>query len=156
MNIANSVYRHRCENTLTFYMKKGEVDFIIGRNLKRLRNKENLTQEQLAEMLKIESISLISDWERGVKGIGKDVLERLCNIFDVRPYEFYIENDTPLPSSDLERKALYMAREAEKLGVQYIAEEAVEYTTHRLQVVKKQEGKGAGKSKATRLKVGNG
>ncbi len=96
-------------------MKKGEIDKIIGQNLRRLRLSFKMTQEALAELLEIENCSLISDWERGVKGIVKDVLTRLCNIFNVRPYEFYIEDNTPISMSELERKALFIVREAQKI-----------------------------------------
>ncbi len=107
MNITILDYRKNHNNCIYFSMKKGEIDQIIGHNLRRLRLSFKMTQEALAESLEIESCGLISDWERGIKGIGKDVLERLCNIFKVRPYEFYIEDDTPLPSSELEQKILF-------------------------------------------------
>ncbi|OGW20080.1 MAG: hypothetical protein A2X55_03155 [Nitrospirae bacterium GWB2_47_37] len=154
--LSNIAYRQKpCKIiSLTVYNHK-HIDKLIGKNLKRLRTQRKLTQTKLGDLIEVDG-NVISQLEGAIIGMGKDIMARLCNALKVEPADFYISEKTPLPSSDLERKALYIAREAEKMGVRYIAEEAVEYTTHRLQVVKKQEGKGAGKSKATRLKAGNG
>lgn len=82
-------------------------------------------------------VYIYSEIENAVRGMGKEIMSRLCNIFKVEPAEFYIDRETPIPATELEKKALYTIREAEKLGVSYIAEESIEYTKHRLETIKK-------------------
>lgn len=125
-------------------MKQNELNTIMGKNLKRLRIQAGFTQEYLGELLSALSIEekevtqgLIARWESGEKGFGKKVIINLCKIFKNHPYEFYLEPDTPLPITDIERKALFAVREAEKMGLPHVAEESCEYIIHRLQKIKK-------------------
>jgi len=65
---------------------KKELDKLMGRNLKRLREERGLSQEQLAE--KIESDRrYISAMENG-RGIGDSIMQRLCRVFDVEEEVF--------------------------------------------------------------------
>lgn len=158
MNLTTiAVYRQTAPCALTLLvMKREDIDIIMGINLKRLRIKASLTQESLAELIDV-SQGLIPRWESGVKGIGKDVLIKLCKALDVAPYEFYIDDSTPLPATDLERKALFMARAAESARLDYIAEEIVEYGNQRIERVKKEQKKaGAVQSRAVKYKAGSG
>lgn len=148
------VYSQKGHNFIYLYVRKKDIDCLMGRNLKRMRLERLLTQERLAELLGI-SQGLIPKLEGGTKGIGKNLLTRLCSILKVRPYEFYIEKDTPLVNTDLEKKALYMVREAEKMQVAYIAEEAIAYTAHRVDTVKKQAEQGTEPRRAPRAKARN-
>lgn len=132
-------------------MNQRDLNTIMGHNLKRLRIQANLTQEKLAEKLSI-SQGLIPRWESGKKGIGKELLIKLCDTFKVQPYEFLIESNTPIPITALEQEGIRIIREAEKLNVKHIAEEAIEFTRHRLQIVKKQKGKSINESKSIRHK----
>lgn len=91
------------------------IDEIIGRNIKRLRDSKGWTQEELAHRIGTHSDGLISLWERGIKGVGKASLSVLCHVFNVKPYEFYIEDDTPIAKDETEKKWLYIMREAEPL-----------------------------------------
>jgi transcriptional regulator with XRE-family HTH domain len=151
----NQVYRQKNLYSVVLGVKSiKDLNKLIGSNLKRIRLKKGLTQEKLGEMINVDG-NVIARIEGGIIGLGKRNMIKLCNALGIEPAEFFIDNTTPLPSSELEQKALYMAREAEKLGVEYIVEEAVEYTMHRLTVVKKQKGKDIGKSKTTRIKTGN-
>lgn len=143
------------KDVLVYIFFVDDIDKLLGKNLRRIREMKGISQEKLAEMINTPATRL-SAYETGREGMGKDIMMRICKSLNVRPYEFYIENDTPIPATDLERKALYTAREAEKIGAGNIAEEAIEYTAHRLQVIKKQKKDGIGKSKPTRYKTGSG
>ena len=88
------VYRQKGHILIPFIIM--DIDRLIGGNLKRLRLMAGLTQEALAEKLGIQSTGLIPRWEAGTKGIGKDVLTRLCKVFAVKIAEFYREEDTPM------------------------------------------------------------
>ena len=132
-----------------------DIDALIGQNLKRIRLSKKLSQDHLAELVQIPK-SLISGAENNKRGIGKDILSRLCKALNVQPYEFYLDEKTPLPISDLERKAIYAVREAEHSGVGYIAEETCTYLSHRVNTIKKQKKAGPHKGRAARLKAGSG
>lgn len=65
-------------------ISSNDINKIIGRNLKRLRVSKGITQEQLAEILKLQpqSVTVI---ETGRTFISGDVLEKICNYFNVEP-----------------------------------------------------------------------
>lgn len=130
------------------------IDALIGQNLKRLRLLKGLSQDALAEMVQIPK-SLISAAENDKRGIGKDIMTRICKALNVQPYEFYLDENTPLPATELEKKALFMARAAGSAKLDYIAEEIVEYGNQRIERLKKEQKKaGSDKSRAARLKAG--
>lgn len=59
----------------------------IGENIRRLREEQNLCQEELADMLRV-SRSMVSQLERGTKIptllLGRDIAEALhCSIYDL-------------------------------------------------------------------------
>ena len=98
------------------FMKNKELNKLIGFNLRTLRRATKMTQEQLAERLAV-SVGMIAKWETGAKGVGKKVLLKLCAVFDVKPYVFYLDGKAPLVTSVREQRILYRVREAEQLGV---------------------------------------
>lgn len=112
--------------TAVSYDMRKKIDILIGKNIKRLRLREHFSQERLAIYLKIESVGLVSDWERGVKGVGKDILEKLCKILKAKPYEFYIDNETPILIDKEEKELLITYREAKELGL-IVAEKIPQY-----------------------------
>lgn len=59
--------------------------------------------------------------------MGKDILMRFCRLFNVRPYEFYIEPSTPMAENDHEMQHLLLYREARQLG---LADEIDRYTRY--------------------------
>ena len=133
-----------------------DIDALIGKNLRRIRQLKNLSQDDLTQLTNI-SKALISDAENNKRGIGKDVMMRICKALNVQPYEFYIDDSTPLPATELEKKALYMARSAENSKLDYIAEEIVEYGNQRIERVKKDQKKaGVDKGRAVKYKAGSG
>lgn len=56
------------------------IDEIVGRNIKRLRKQNGLTQEQLARYSHIDQTT-ISKIESGQRSIGVSALEKLCDLF---------------------------------------------------------------------------
>lgn len=52
----------------------------IGTKIKRLREKANLTQKQIAEYLSVDQ-SLISKFEKGERSISTDILSQLATLF---------------------------------------------------------------------------
>ena len=56
---------------------KKEINIQLGERIKILRERANLTQEQMAERIDV-SPQYISDLERGVVGISVATLRRLC------------------------------------------------------------------------------
>jgi transcriptional regulator with XRE-family HTH domain len=67
-------------------MEEKEVRAILARNLKRLRNRLSLTQENLAEKADI-SVVFLSDVERANKWPYLDTLVRLSHALNVEVYE---------------------------------------------------------------------
>ena len=55
---------------------------IFGSNLKKLRLKKSLTQEQLAESLNLQ-VQTISFIENGRAFVSSEVYAKICNFFDV-------------------------------------------------------------------------
>lgn len=66
---------------------KEQVSKIEGANLARLRLEKGWTQEQLAEIIKT-NVKYISPIENGKRGIGPDMMRRLCAAFEVDEKEF--------------------------------------------------------------------
>lgn len=62
--------------------EKKEINVQIGKQVKLVREKSKLTQEQLAERLEC-SPQYISDLERGVVGISVSMLRKLCTVLGI-------------------------------------------------------------------------
>lgn len=65
---------------------KKDLDRLMGRNLKRIREKKELSQEKLAELIDTDR-RYISAMENG-RGIGKNLLDRLCTVLGVTEETF--------------------------------------------------------------------
>lgn len=75
-------------------MKKVNISYVrkvFGKNLKYYRFKKNLTQEQLAELLNVDS-TYISEMERGRKGARFDTLAKLSNHLNVSVSQLFDED----------------------------------------------------------------
>lgn len=112
-------------------LKSKDLNKLIGFNLRTLRMAAKLTQEQLAERLSV-SVGMIAKWETGAKGIGKNVLLKLCSVFEVKPYVFYLDHKAPLVTSVREQRILYRVREAEQLGLHDQIEQYCDFVVGRL------------------------
>lgn len=65
---------------------KKYLDRLMGQNLKRMREERMLSQEKLAEMIDTDR-RYISAVENG-RGIGKNLLDRLCRVLQVEEEAF--------------------------------------------------------------------
>lgn len=91
------------------------IDNLIAENLKRLLGEKDISQNKLAEMLDVPP-PLINQIIQSRKGMGKDLMARICKALHVEPYEFYITDETPVVSDELEKEILKLYREARELG----------------------------------------
>ena len=74
-------------------MSKGyDIKKIFGSALKNLRESKNLTQEQLAEFLELQSYQTINRIENGKSFTTISLFEKMCKFFDVSPAYFFSEN----------------------------------------------------------------
>ena len=118
-------------------MKTGELNIITGHNIRRLRTMHGYTQEALANRIKAKT-SHISEMENGKRGIGEKIIVRLCNVFKVEPYEFYVNNKSPIPLTPLQYKALDVIKEAEELKADHVVREVCEFADYRIKLLKKE------------------
>lgn len=65
-------------------IKKG-----VGQNIQEMRKKSKMTQEQLAELIGIETISL-SKIETGKSYPTSENLAKISTVLNVEPYEFFL------------------------------------------------------------------
>lgn len=88
---------------------KRELNIIMGANLKRLRAEQGWTQEYLAELVETDK-RYISSMENG-RGIGRDMLNRLCRALGVTQQEFKrpISGGHPIPPPAGEIAVISMA-----------------------------------------------
>lgn len=63
----------------------------LGLALKDLRESKNLTQEQLAEGLDLQSYQTINRIENGKSFVTSELLEKMCSFFNVEPYVFFLK-----------------------------------------------------------------
>jgi transcriptional regulator with XRE-family HTH domain len=118
-------------------MKTGELNIITGHNIRRLRKMHEYTQEELANRIKAKT-SHISEMENGKRGIGEKIIVRLCNVFEVEPYEFYVNHNSPIPLTPLEYDALHMIKQAQQMKAEHVINELCEFARYRLDMVKKE------------------
>ncbi len=118
-------------------MKPGELNKITGHNIRRLRTMHGYTQEELANRIKAKT-SHISEMENGKRGIGEKIIVRLCNVFKIEPYEFYVNNKSPIPLTRLQYKALDVIKEAEELKSDHVVREVCEFAHYRIKLLKKE------------------
>lgn len=67
----------------------------IGKRLKEIRKKNNITQQQLAELLNV-SVNSVSKYENGKITLGHDYIVYLCNYFNISADYFYFGHDKHL------------------------------------------------------------
>lgn len=65
----------------------------VGKNIQKIRKERKITQENLAELINIETISL-SKIETGKSYPTSENLSKIAKILEVEPYEFFIFEDT--------------------------------------------------------------
>jgi len=65
-----------------------DIKVQIGKRIKAIRKSKNFTQEKLCELIGIEPQSL-SYMETGKFAPSPDTLQKMSEVLNVRPYEFY-------------------------------------------------------------------
>ena len=73
-------------------MIRMKINKVFGNNLKYFRFIKHYTQEKLAELTET-SVTYISQLELGHHTPSFDKLELLSKALDVKPYEFYVDNN---------------------------------------------------------------
>ena len=68
-----------------------KIKSLVGLNIKTMRMKFNLTQEQLAEAIEIQA-QTIAKIETGKLFMSSEVLAKFCNYFKVNPSILFTEN----------------------------------------------------------------
>lgn len=86
-----------------------------GQNLRRLRNRNGWSQEELFLKTGIGQTK-ISAYENGL-GFDKETLIRFCEAFKVKEWEFDWEESTPVVKDEQEQQDLFRKREEERLGI---------------------------------------
>lgn len=66
-----------------------DIRKIFGSSLKELRESHNLTQEQLAEYLDLQSYQTINRIENGKSFTTYLLFEKMCKFFEVSPAYFF-------------------------------------------------------------------
>lgn len=127
------------------------IDETKRQNLIKIIKRLNLKQRHLANMID-QDPRYLNRIIKGHRNLSDDMIEKICKALNLKYHIFFIEEDTPLPVTDLEKRALYLTREANKYGV---ADIIIKYGDFVLIEAKKtkeipREGKGI------RYKVGGG
>jgi len=84
--ILESCYWHHSP----YVKKKNQLNQILANNLKRYRASNGETQATLAEKAEV-SIVYLAELEIGRKNPSLEVIERLANALNIRPYELFLE-----------------------------------------------------------------
>lgn len=114
---SENVYRQETSEIIQLgYMNAKDIDILIGKNLKRLRQKAGLTQDQLGEKIGVDG-NVIAQIEGAVRGMGKSMMTRLCNTLKIETWEFHWTEKTPIIKDEREQLDLFIRREAEKMGI---------------------------------------
>lgn len=71
-----------------------ENNMIIGENAKRARESCGFSQANVAEFLKVDQ-SLISKFEKGLRSMQSDMLERLANLYGIKITDFKCVDGIP-------------------------------------------------------------
>ncbi len=70
-------------------ISKNELMIIFGKNVKKYREKKDITQEKLAETLHISTV-FISRLENGKYGVQFKNITALANVLEVEPYLLFM------------------------------------------------------------------
>lgn len=135
MAFSFSVNRRRSEVSLELFTM--DIDKLMRINLERLLAASGLKQNRLAELVGVHP-SVINDILGDRRPIGKDTLMRLCKALGVGPWEFYIDESTPVVTDNKEREALKIFREA---GPLHVAEEIQRYGKFLVKEAKERDSK---------------
>jgi plasmid maintenance system antidote protein VapI len=119
------------------------LDELYRTNLIRIMTERGLKQIDLAA--KIETTpQYINAIIRGERGLGTDMMSRICRVLNIEPWEFTWTEKTPIIRDESEQQDLFRRRRARAAGV---AEDTAKYETFRIEEAKK-KGTPGSKGKA--------
>ncbi len=71
--------------------KTNEIKRIFGQNLKKFREDKNLSQEELAVALGLETYQTINRIENGKSFVSAGLYEKICQFFNEEPHVFFLK-----------------------------------------------------------------
>ena len=71
-------------------MTEAEIKILLGKNVKYLRNKRQLSQMQLAEQADV-TFNFINDIENGKKWVSPTTLSKLSAVLHIPLYQFFVD-----------------------------------------------------------------
>jgi transcriptional regulator with XRE-family HTH domain len=92
-----------------------EINKIFGANLLRLIVRADLSQNKLAASMNVQP-SYINAICKGRKYVSESTLLRLCAALKAKPWEFYIDSQTPVLVDNFDQEMLKIFHEAKSLG----------------------------------------
>ncbi len=66
---------------------------IFGKNVKYYRFQQKLTQSQLSEKIGVSDVH-ISRIETGACGTEFEIIEKLCTVLNIQPFQLFVEPNT--------------------------------------------------------------
>ncbi|MEQ1844003.1 MAG: helix-turn-helix transcriptional regulator [Nitrospira sp.] len=94
-----------------------EIKRAVGKRIKIVRQRNGLTQDQLAEQVGL-SPKYISGIERGVENPTMDILIRLAKVLGVEPYDLFLFGESEESEKALRKGIEKMVREADREKLQ--------------------------------------
>ena len=99
------------------------LDELYRNNLVRIMSERGLKQVDIAG--KIETTpQYINSILRGERGLGPDIMMRLCRVLNIEPWEFTWTEKTPIIKDKQELEDLQVRREADRVGIGQMVREA--------------------------------
>ena len=83
----------------------------VGKNIQKIRKERKITQENLAELINIETISM-SKIETGKSYPTSENLSKIANILNVEPYELFIFENTK-NTEELKQEIIHLVKNIE-------------------------------------------
>lgn len=96
------------------------ADKVIKNNIKEIRKKKGLTQQQLADKIGISQVHL-GRLETNARSMDLEQVEKIANALGVKPFEILPQEWQPEDISPEEREILRMIRKTPHLKKQIIA-----------------------------------
>lgn len=101
-----------------------DIKVFIGQKIKAIRKSRGFTQEQLSELVGIEPQSL-SYIETGKFAPSPDTLQKLSEVMNVKPYEFYYFD--PVCEEEMEKEIIKAIKDKKILKAIYKFYKAIEF-----------------------------
>lgn len=120
--------------TVKYPLRMEQFGKLIGKNIRRLRERANMSQEDLAIALgwEPESRSRISVYEKG-SGMNESNIQQICKALKCEYWELTLSDNTPVISDAEEAQGMVLMREAMKAGIHHEIVDFVEYRLKKAQ-----------------------